>query len=148
VSRLNGATGLGVGYAYKTDRDDNLAFTIGVGTSGNEQVGKASVGFEFGGSKKRIEIPVYAAVVVASEPEPVYEEVIEQQRAIAVDHYEDIQQMQAEQSSIEKRLEAVEAKRVADVRRRAAYEAAEEKRKEEDRAYAQQTLSELEQYRK
>ena len=45
--------GYGIGYAYKTDRDDNLAFTFGIGTSGGEQVGKASVGFEFGGSKSK-----------------------------------------------------------------------------------------------
>jgi hypothetical protein len=51
MSRIHGTTGLGIGYAYRTDRDDNLAFTIGLGTSGGEQVGKASVGFEFGGSK-------------------------------------------------------------------------------------------------
>jgi hypothetical protein len=51
MSRIHGTTGLGVGYAYKTDRDDNLAFTLGLGTSGGEQVGKASIGFEFGGSK-------------------------------------------------------------------------------------------------
>ena len=50
MSRIRGTSGYGVGYAYKTDRDDSLAFTLGLGTSGGEQVGKASVGFEFGGS--------------------------------------------------------------------------------------------------
>lgn len=53
MSRIHGTTGLGVGYAYKTDRDDNLAFTLGLGTSGGERVGKASVGFEFGGDSSK-----------------------------------------------------------------------------------------------
>jgi hypothetical protein len=51
MSRIHSTTGFAVGYAYKTDRDDNLAFTLGIGTSGGQQVGKASVGFEFGGKK-------------------------------------------------------------------------------------------------
>ncbi len=53
MSRVHGTSGYGVGYAYKTDRDDGLAFTLGLGTSGGEQVGKASIGFEFGGSSKK-----------------------------------------------------------------------------------------------
>lgn len=51
-STFRGATGIGLGFAYKMDREDNLAFTVGIGTSGGEQVGTASVGLEFG--KKRM----------------------------------------------------------------------------------------------
>jgi hypothetical protein len=47
-SRVNGETGIGAGYAYKFDRDDNLAISGGVGTSGGETVGILSLGFEFG----------------------------------------------------------------------------------------------------
>ena len=52
-STFRGATGIGLGYAYKMDREDNLAFTVGIGTSGGEQVGTASVGFEFGAKRMR-----------------------------------------------------------------------------------------------
>ena len=52
VGRSHGETGYGLGYAYKwDDRDDNLAFTFGVGTSGGEEAYKASLGFEFGGDR-------------------------------------------------------------------------------------------------
>lgn len=47
-STVGGTTGIGAGYAYKFDRDDNLAVTAGVGSAGGEQVGVVSVGFEFG----------------------------------------------------------------------------------------------------
>jgi len=51
VGRVQGNTGLGIGYAFKNE--DGLALTFGLGTSGGENVGKASVGFEFGGSSKK-----------------------------------------------------------------------------------------------
>ncbi len=51
VGMVDGNTGLGLGYAFKND--DGVAFTLGIGTSGGEDVGKASVGFEFGGSSKK-----------------------------------------------------------------------------------------------
>jgi hypothetical protein len=52
VGRSHGETGYGLGYAYKwDDRDDALAFTFGVGTSGGEEAYKASIGFEFGGDR-------------------------------------------------------------------------------------------------
>lgn len=50
-SRVNGSTGVGLGYAYKFDRDDNLSLTVGVGSSGGEEVGVASLGFEFGSER-------------------------------------------------------------------------------------------------
>ena len=50
ISRVHGNSGYAIGYAYKYE--DGLAFTLGLGTSGGEQVGKASVGFEFGGNSK------------------------------------------------------------------------------------------------
>jgi hypothetical protein len=44
-----------LGYAYKwDDREDSLAFTFGVGTSGGEEAYKASLGFEFGGDRRRL----------------------------------------------------------------------------------------------
>jgi hypothetical protein len=50
-SRVGHATGFGLGYAYKFDRDDNLAISAGIGTSAGEEVGVLSVGFEFGGDR-------------------------------------------------------------------------------------------------
>ena len=50
MSRVRGTSGYAVGYAYKNEK--GVAFTLGLGTSGGEQVGKASVGFEFGGRSK------------------------------------------------------------------------------------------------
>jgi hypothetical protein len=46
MSRLYGVSGYGLGYAFKND--DGVAVTLGIGTSGSETVGKASIGFEFG----------------------------------------------------------------------------------------------------
>ncbi len=52
AARSHGETGYGLGYAYKfRDRSDNLALTVGVGKSGGEEVGVASLGFEFGGDR-------------------------------------------------------------------------------------------------
>jgi hypothetical protein len=50
-STFDGVSGIGLGYAYKMDREDNLSFTVGIGTSGGEEVGIASVGFEFGSKR-------------------------------------------------------------------------------------------------
>lgn len=53
VSSFDGHGGMGVGYAYMLENDNAAAVTIGLGTAGGDWVGKASVGFEFGGSKNR-----------------------------------------------------------------------------------------------
>jgi len=50
MSSIRGTQGYAVGYAFKND--DNIAVTFALGTSGGEQVGKASIGFEFGGKSK------------------------------------------------------------------------------------------------
>jgi hypothetical protein len=44
---------MGVGYAYMLKDDNAAAVTVGLGTAGGDWVGKASFGFEFGGSKNR-----------------------------------------------------------------------------------------------
>lgn len=53
VSSFDGHAGMGIGYAHMLDSDNATAVTIGLGTAGGDWVGKASVGFEFGGSKNR-----------------------------------------------------------------------------------------------
>ena len=53
VSSFDGHGGMGIGYAYMMESDNAAAVTVGLGTAGGDWVGKASVGFEFGGSKNR-----------------------------------------------------------------------------------------------
>jgi len=67
IAQIHGETGYAVGYAYKTDRKDALAFTLGIGTSGGQQVGKASVGFEFGGRKSTRHQHQYTCTYVKGE---------------------------------------------------------------------------------
>lgn len=43
--------GFGLGYAFVNE--DGVALTAGFGTSGREYIGKASIGFEFGGERGR-----------------------------------------------------------------------------------------------
>ena len=53
-SYIDGASGVGLGYAYKFDRDDNLAITAGIGSSGGEEVGVLSLGLEFGADRNAL----------------------------------------------------------------------------------------------
>lgn len=55
-SSVDGTTGIGAGYAYKFDRDDNLSLSGGIGHAGGETVGILSLGFEFGADRRR-ELP-------------------------------------------------------------------------------------------
>lgn len=50
-SSVDGTSGVGAGYAYKFDREDNLSISAGIGSSGGETLGVLSVGFEFGGNR-------------------------------------------------------------------------------------------------
>lgn len=54
-STIEGTSGVGLGYAYKFDRDDNLSITAGIGTSGGENIGVLSVGFEFGNNRHALQ---------------------------------------------------------------------------------------------
>lgn len=65
LGRVHGETGLGVGYAYKSA--DDIAFTLGLGTSGGETVGKMSVGFEFGGKESTGYVPYNECTYVKGE---------------------------------------------------------------------------------
>lgn len=53
MSSFDGHAGLGIGYAYMMESENAAAITVGLGTAGGDWVGKASVGFEFGGAKNR-----------------------------------------------------------------------------------------------
>lgn len=64
-SSFDGHGGMGVGYAFMNK--DAVAFTFGLGTAGGETVGKASIGFEFGGTKNRpLTAEKYKAVLECS----------------------------------------------------------------------------------
>ncbi len=52
MSRLDGETGLGFGYAYMMDDERNSAVTLSLGRSGDETAVRGSFGFEFGGTRK------------------------------------------------------------------------------------------------
>lgn len=60
MSRVHGTSGYGLGYAYMNE--EGVAFTVGLGKSGGESVGKASVGFEFGGTDDTSYSSKYAPV--------------------------------------------------------------------------------------
>jgi len=67
ASRVGSKSGIGVGYAYMLNSDNNTALTVGIGQSGHETAIQGSFGFEFGGQRK-IEIP---AVIFEPVAEPV-----------------------------------------------------------------------------
>lgn len=67
VSQVHSTTGIAVGYAYMLDNDNNTAFTLAIGTAGDETAVRATAGFEFGGSRKMV-IP--EVLYEESEPEP------------------------------------------------------------------------------
>ena len=47
ASRVNGSTGLGLGYALMLNDTDNTAITLSLGVSGGKVAATASVGIEF-----------------------------------------------------------------------------------------------------
>lgn len=110
MSRLNGVTGVGVGYAYKMDDERNSALTMSVGHAGSETAIRGSFGFEFGGSRK-IDIP---AVMMAPDPEPslnpndIIEPYLIQQQAIEAGLDEDIEMVQMAQTDLNSRLAIIE----------------------------------------
>jgi hypothetical protein len=71
MSRLSSTSGYALGYAYMIDNERNTAVTFAVGTAGDETAVKASLGFEFGGTRRMmlptmVDTPSYYPVV----PEP------------------------------------------------------------------------------
>jgi hypothetical protein len=113
-SRLNGRTGVGVGYAYMIDDDSRTALTLSVGRSGSETVVQGSVGFEFGGDRRMkidmAEIEPAAEPEPEPEPEPELAIVYEQRQQIEQYHAEDIEVIQMEQQELESRIAALEQK--------------------------------------
>jgi hypothetical protein len=148
-TRVDGTTGVGFGYAYMNE--NGVAFKAGVSRAGGENIAKVGVSWEFGVSE-----PMKLAIVeveappppppAVEEPEP-FAEVLERQQIMEVAYSEDIEQVQMAQASMESRLEELEAKRAADAKLREDYIRKLEQQQAEDRAYALQTLKDLESYK-
>ena len=113
MSRLQGETGLGVGYAYMLDDDRRSALTLSVGHAGSETAIRGSFGFEFGGDRRmKIDMAeIQPAAAPPPEPEPIapiIEPIIEQQMIIESEHNEDIEMVQMAQTDITNRIDAIE----------------------------------------
>jgi hypothetical protein len=155
-SLVNGRLGMGFGYAYMIDDDMNSGLTLSVGHAGSETAIQGSYGFEFGGARgARIDMssfaPALTPAIIIAEPEPepeLYTEVLVQQQVMETMHDEDIEQVQMAQVSMDTRLQRLEQTREENAERLAAYAAKQKQKEAEERAYVQQTLSELEPYRK
>jgi len=100
MSRLNGETGLGVGYAYMVDDEHNTALTLSLGQSGSETAIRGTVGFEFGG-KRHIELPP-----IVDEPEP--EAVPIGMISIHEDEYEELLLMADNVERVEEHIQETE----------------------------------------
>ena len=159
-SLVNGRLGMGFGYAYMIDDEMNSGLTLSVGHAGSETAIQGSYGFEFGGTRgmrvdmssiapSRAPIVLIAEPVPEPEPEPErYTEVLIQQQVMEIMHVEDIEQVQMAQVGMDARLQQLEQTREEDAERLAAYAAKQKQKEEEKQAYIQQTLLELEPYRK
>lgn len=77
-SRVAGRTGIGVGYAYMLDNENNAGLTIAVGRAGSETAIQGSFGFEFGGDRPmRFDIShLIPEPAPMAAPEPVLEEMV------------------------------------------------------------------------
>jgi hypothetical protein len=89
MARLNGETGIGVGYAYMLNDDNNAAVTLSVGAAGSETAVRGSFGFEFGGSRS-IDMSAYSEP--AFEPSGV---------TLSAQEYDSLMLAQASQASQE-----------------------------------------------
>jgi hypothetical protein len=92
---MDNTTGIGVGYAYVFDNDNNTALTAGLGMAGDEVMIKVGVGFELGGDRVRY---TPAAPAVATYSGPTSEELATLQA-----------RLEAAESALEARITQVEA---------------------------------------
>jgi hypothetical protein len=51
MSRVNSETGIGLGYAYMLEGEENAALTLSLGIAGDETAINGGFGFEFGGKR-------------------------------------------------------------------------------------------------
>lgn len=152
-SKVHGTTGVGIGYAYMDDK--GVAFKAGIARAGDENIVKVGVSFEFGNREKvavyepqvnddydrllaRVnELEQRLAAIPQEEKVAVYAEQPVEQQAVSSKEYDSLAARLNELEEKRKRDAAIAA-RVA--KEQAEYEA-------EQRQFAQQALSELEQYR-
>lgn len=108
MSKAGHHMGIGLGFAYMVDDESRTAFTLGIGKSGDEVAYKASVGFEFGGSRSKIDTK---EMVIVDKPEaaparPAPAPVEYEQQIVE----EDVMLLQMAQSTLEDRITALEQK--------------------------------------
>lgn len=152
-SKVHGTTGVGIGYAYMDDK--GVAFKAGIARAGDENIVKVGVSFEFGNRK---EVAVYEpqvnddydrllarvdeleqrlAAIPQEEKVAVYAEQPVEQQAVSSKEYD----------SLAARLNELEEKRKRDAAAAARIASQQAQYEAEQRQFAQQALSELEQYR-
>ena len=152
-SKVHGTTGVGIGYAYMDDK--GVAFKAGIARAGDENIVKVGVSFEFGNREKvavyepqvnddydrllaRVnELEQRLAAIPQEEKVAVYQEQPVEQQTVSSKEYDSLAARLNELEEKRKRDAAIAA-RVA--KEQAEYEA-------EQRQFAKQALSELEQYR-
>ena len=152
-SKVHGTTGVGIGYAYMDDK--GVAFKAGIARAGDENIVKVGVSFEFGNRK---EVAVYEPQVnddydrLLARVNELEQRLaaIPQEEKVAVHQEQPVEQQTVsskEYDSLAARLNELEEKRKRDaaIAARVAKEQAEYEA--EQRQFAQQALSELEQYR-
>ncbi len=116
-SRVANTTGFGLGLAYMLPGDRNTGLTLAVARAGNETAVQASVGFEFGGSRK-IELPA-APVAIPYQPpegsvilsEAQYGELLDNQKVFVTEHagaIADQEEIMATVALVDERLQGIE----------------------------------------
>jgi hypothetical protein len=103
MSRVDGKSGIGIGYAYMLKDENRAALTIAVGQSGSETTVQGGFGFEFGGSRK-MSLPE----PVAAEPEPAPEPI--GQVVLTEEEYETLLMAQVQQEELDEQRELAETR--------------------------------------
>jgi hypothetical protein len=106
VSHVHGRTGIGFGYAYMLDNDNNAGVTFSMGHAGGETAARASFGFEFGGDRPmRFDLShLEPAAAPTPEPEPIPAGMV----LVYADELEDLQLMADSSEDIEEHIEQTE----------------------------------------
>jgi hypothetical protein len=113
ASHMGSSIGLGVGYAYMLDDDNNTAVTFGAGYAGNHYVLKGSIGFEFGGKSEPLPPPAPVVKEVPVVREVVRQVVVDEARTEELE--QQLRQMMTYASQLEERLADLEkTKRVVE----------------------------------
>jgi hypothetical protein len=148
MSRVGNATGVGAGFAYVLDDERNTAFTFAVARAGSETAVHGSVGFEFGGTYKVAAVPQPAPQPVAdtsaleariSELEAIVASIPEPEPDL--DLIARVTDLEGKRADDARHAKQARDQSLATQRKQEAWEV-------EQRAYAQQALTDLKEYQK